>query len=52
VAPATKAAAAAIFGLDAANLADVQSFNDRFTTWGDKFDLAKELDAKRSRDVY
>jgi len=53
VAPATKAAAAAIFGLDAANLADIQSINDHwFTAWGDKFDLAKELDAKRSRDVY
>ena len=53
VAPATKAAAGEIFGLDAAELADVQSINGHwFTAWGDKFDLAKELDAKRSREVY
>jgi hypothetical protein len=53
VAPATKVAAGTIFGLDAAKLAEVQSVNDHwFTAWGDKFDLAKELDAKRSRDVY
>ena len=53
VAPATKAAAGKIFGLDAAALADVQSINGHwFTAWGDKFDLAKELDAKRSREVY
>jgi hypothetical protein len=50
---ATKEAAAAIFGLDAAGLADVQGVNDHwFTAWGDKFDLTKELDAKRSREVY
>lgn len=53
VAPATKEAAAAIFGLDLLQLAEIQSINDHwFTAWGDKFDLAKELDAKRSRDVY
>ncbi|MPS29774.1 antiviral reverse transcriptase Drt3b [Pigmentiphaga sp.] len=42
-----------IFGLDAAGLLSVQSSNDHwFTAWGDKFDLGKELDAKRSREVY
>lgn len=42
-----------IFGLDAAGLSSVQSSNDHwFTAWGDKFDLGKELDAKRSREVY
>lgn len=42
-----------IFGLDAASLASVQSVNNHwFTAWGDKFDLGKELDAKRSREVY
>ena len=53
VAPATQVAAGAIFGFDAAQLADVQSVNDHwFTAWGNKFDLIKELDAKRSREVY
>lgn len=42
-----------IFGLDAAGLLSVQASNDHwFTAWGDKFDLGKELDAKRSREVY
>ena len=42
-----------IFGLDAAGLLSVQTANDHwFTAWGDKFDLGKELDAKRSREVY
>lgn len=42
-----------IFGLDAAGLSSVQSSSDHwFTAWGDKFDLGKELDAKRSREVY
>lgn len=51
--PATKTAAGAIFGLDSANLAEVQGVNDQwFTAWEHKFDLAKELDAKRSREVY
>lgn len=50
---ATKDAIGQIFGLDAAGLASVQSANDHwFTAWGDKFDLGKELDAKRSREVY
>ncbi len=53
VTPATRASAGAIFGLDAGELAEIQSINKHwFTAWGDKFDLAKELDAKRSRDVY
>jgi hypothetical protein len=50
---ATKSAAALIFGLDAAELVQVLEVNDHwFTAWADKFDMSKELDAKRSRDVY
>nr|WP_082510287.1 antiviral reverse transcriptase Drt3b [Rhizobium sp. Root1212] len=50
---ATKIAIGGTFGLDAASLSSVQSANDYwFTAWGDKFDLGKELDAKRSREVY
>jgi hypothetical protein len=50
---ATKNAIANIFKLDAANLASIQAANDHwFTAWGHKFDLGKELDAKRSREVY
>lgn len=53
VSQATKEAAAAIFGIDSAGLAEVQGVNDHwFTAWGDKFDLTKELDSKRSREVY
>ena len=53
ISPATKDAIGQIFGLDAVTLASVQSANDQwFTAWGDKFDLGKELDAKRSREVY
>lgn len=53
ISSATKDAIGAIFGLDAAGLAAVQTTNDHwFTAWGDKFDLGKELDAKRSREVY
>lgn len=49
----TKAAIGAIFGLNVADLATVQATNDHwFTAWGEKFDLGKELDAKRSREVY
>lgn len=49
----TKSSIGAIFGLDATSLAAVQATNDHwFTAWGDKFDLGKELDAKRSREVY
>jgi hypothetical protein len=49
----TKSAIAAIFGLDAAGLVEVQAANDHwFTVWGPKFNLGIELDAKRSREVY
>lgn len=50
---ATKNSIGQIFKLDSAGLAAVQAANDHwFTAWGDKFDLGKELDAKRSREVY
>lgn len=53
ISAATKDAIGQIFGLDAIKLALIQSSNDQwFTAWGDKFDLGKELEAKRSRDVY
>lgn len=53
ISAATKEAIGQIFGLDAVKLASVQSSNDQwFTAWGDKFDLGKELEAKRSREVY
>jgi len=53
ISSATKDAIGQIFGLDAADLSSVQAVNDHwFTAWGDKFDLGKELDAKRSREVY
>lgn len=53
ISTATKDNIGQIFGLDAAGLSSVQSSNDHwFTAWGDKFDLGKELDAKRSREVY
>ncbi len=50
---ATKGAIGQIFDLDAAGVASIQAVNDHwFTAWGDKFDLGRELDAKRSREVY
>lgn len=53
VSATTKTRIGQIFGLDAAGLLSVQSCHDYwFTIWGDKFDLGKELDAKRSREVY
>ena len=53
ISTATKDAIGLIFGLDAVGIASVQVTNDHwFTAWGDKFDLGKELDAKRSREVY
>lgn len=53
ISTATKDAIGHIFGLDGPSLASVQSVNDHwFTAWGAKFDLGKELDAKRSREVY
>jgi hypothetical protein len=49
----TKAAIGNIFKLDAAALASVEKASDRwFTVWGDKLDLGRELEAKRSLDVY
>jgi hypothetical protein len=48
-----KESAAAVFGLDKNGLTSLQSVNDRwFTAWGDEFNIGKELDAKRSREVY
>lgn len=53
ISTATKEAIGQIFGLDAVGLLSVQSANDHwFTAWGNKFNLGKELDAKRSREVY
>lgn len=53
ISAATQDAIGLIFGLDAADLVSVQAANDHwFTAWGNKFDLGKELDAKRSREVY
>lgn len=50
---ATKAAMAATFDISAVDFAVLRATNDHwFTAWGDKFDLNKELDAKRSREVY
>ena len=49
----TKVAVAEIFNIDAAKLFLIGIENDHwFTAWGDKFNLGKELDAKRSREVY
>ncbi|WP_065261855.1 antiviral reverse transcriptase Drt3b [Pseudomonas bananamidigenes] len=49
----TKDSIGMIFGLDAEGLASVRASNEYwFTAWGDKFNLGKELDAKRSREVY
>jgi hypothetical protein len=49
----TKPLLGGVFGLDAATTANIQATNGQwFTAWGSKFDLGKELDAKRSREVY
>ena len=49
----TKTSIADVFGLNSAAQQSVELSNDYwFTAWGDKFDLIKELDAKRSREVY
>ncbi len=49
----TKVMISNIFGLDTAKLTTLLELNDHwFTAWGDKFDLGKELDTKRSREVY
>jgi hypothetical protein len=53
ISDATKATIGQIFGLDASKLVAVQAVNDHwFTAWGDKLDLGRELDAKRSHEVY
>lgn len=53
ISAAAKNSIGRIFKLDAAGLASVQAANNHwFTAWGEKFDLGKELDAKRSREVY
>ncbi|AFJ02686.1 Reverse transcriptase (RNA-dependent DNA polymerase) [Methylophaga frappieri] len=53
ISTATKDAIGQFFGLDATTLTAIQKTNDHwFTAWGGKFDLGKELDAKRSREVY
>lgn len=50
---ATKLSLAKVYGLDANGMASIKITNDFwFTNWGQKFDLKKELDAKRSREVY
>lgn len=49
----TQSKAAEIFELDADALENIRNSNDYwFTAWDKKFDLRKELDAKRSREVY
>jgi hypothetical protein len=49
----TKLAAGGVFDLDAQSLAALESINHHwFTAWEGEFDLGKELDAKRSREVY
>jgi len=49
----TKERVGAIFGLDTTGLTALRSSNDHwFTAWDEKFNLGKELDAKRSREVY
>ena len=53
VSKSTKLSLGNIFGLASAELSKLEGVNDHwFTTWGDKFDLGKELDAKRFREVY
>jgi hypothetical protein len=49
----TKQALGRIFGLDVPGLAAIQIANDYwFTAWRPRFNLGRELDAKRSREVY
>ena len=53
VTPAAKQAAADVFGLGPVALAELEACNDQwFTAWGSRFRLGRELDAKRSREVY
>lgn len=49
----TKEKLAKAFGIDAAAWPQLRDHNAHwFTAWGKRFDLGKELDAKRGRDVY
>jgi hypothetical protein len=49
----TKVAVGALFGLDDVKLAEVRAANSHwFTAWGSMFNFGRELDAKRSREVY
>lgn len=53
VSDTTKQSAGEIFGLDIQDLSEICKItNHWFTAWGNNFDLGKELDAKRSREVY
>ena len=53
ISDSTKRSLGDIFMLEPGDLKAVQSVNDQwFTAWDDKFNLGKELDAKRSREVY
>jgi hypothetical protein len=49
----TKEKLGKVFGVDAATWPRLRDHNDHwFTAWGKRFDLGKELDAKRGREVY
>ncbi len=53
ISDATKVEIGNVFGLSWADVVSLQASNDRwFTVWGDDFDVGRELDAKRSREVY
>src|SRR5690606_6550418 len=53
VTDATRLRIGSMFQLDAAGISSIQSINGQwFTAWGDKMNLERELDAKRSREVY
>ena len=49
----TKKKLGGAYGLNQSELAAIQTVNDYwFTAWDERFDLARELDAKRGREVY
>lgn len=49
----TKLEIGQIFGLKSSEIESLKGASDRwFTVWGDHFDIGRELDAKRSREVY
>lgn len=53
VAVQAKESAGAVFGLDTVQTGKLVQLNSRwFTAWGDHFQIRRELDAKRSREVY